>query len=405
MPDQSITREDFDRVFTPNYAPAPALIDHGSGSRAWDTEGKEYVDFAAGIAVNTFGHAPPELRRVLASQADKLWHVSNAYAHAPGIGLALELTARTFADRVFLCNSGGEANEAALKLARRYAHDRGETDRFEVIAFDKAFHGRTFFTVSVGGTEAYRTGFGPVPEGITHLPFNDMDAIGDAISERTAAVLVEPVQGEGGLVPADPAFLRRLRDLCTARGALLIMDEVQSGVGRTGYLYAYQAYDVVPDILTTAKGLGGGFPVGAMLTTEEVGASFVVGTHGSTFGGNPLAAAVATRVLQLVDDPGFLAEVRRKGELLRDGLLAIGEEHGTWSTVRGMGLWLGCVMDGDWEGRSGEFTAACFEHGLMTLKAGPSVLRLAPALNIPDADIREGLQRLATATAAVAGSN
>lgn len=404
MQQHPITRQDFDSVFTPNYAPAPALLDHGAGSRVWDTEGREYIDFAAGIAVNTFGHAPKELRGVLAAQADKLWHVSNAYAHEAGIRLARELTERTFADRVFLCNSGGEANEAALKLARRFAFDRGETERFEVIAFDKAFHGRTFFTVSVGGTDAYRTGFGPTPEGIIHLPFNDMDAIGDAVSERTAAVLVEPVQGEGGLLPADPAFLQRLRDLCTAKGALLIFDEVQSGIGRTGYLYAYQAYGVVPDILTCAKALGGGFPVGAMLTTDEIGSSFVVGTHGSTFGGNPLASAVAARVLEIVDDPVFLAEVRRKAELLRVGLLEIGATHGTWQEVRGMGLWLGCVMSGEWEGRAGEITSAAFEHGVMTLKAGSSVVRLAPALNITDEEIGEGLSRLDKAVAQVAGA-
>lgn len=399
MPATPISRADFDEVFTPNYAPAAALIDHGIGSRAWDTDGNEYVDLAAGIAVNVLGHAAPELREVLIAQAEKLWHVSNAYAHAPEIQLARELTSRTFAERVFLCNSGGEANEAALKLARRHAHDRGEPERYEIIAFDHAFHGRTFFTVSVGGTEAYRSGFGPVPAGITHLRFNDLDAVGEAISHRTAAVLVEPVQGEGGLIPADPVFLQRLRDLCTANGALLIMDEVQSGVGRTGYLYAYQAYDVTPDILTTAKGLGGGFPVGAMLTTDEIGRSFVVGTHGSTFGGNPLASAVASRVLQLVDDPEFLTEVRRKGEYLRTGLTEIGTRHGTWSTVRGMGLWLGCVMANEWAGRSGDLAARCFGEGVMTLKAGPSVLRLAPALNIPDADITEGLARIEAATA------
>ncbi len=403
MPDDTITRADFDSLFTPNYAPAAALLDHGVGSRVWDTTGKDYIDLAAGIAVNTFGHASPELRAVLEDQAAKLWHVSNAYAHEPGIRLARELTSRTFAERVFLCNSGGEANEAALKLARRHAYDRGETERFEVIAFDKAFHGRTFFTVSVGGTVAYRTGFGPVPDGITHLPFNDMDAVGDAISERTAAVLVEPVQGEGGLIPADPAFLQRLRDLCNATGALLIFDEVQSGVGRTGHLYAYQGYGVVPDILTTAKGLGGGFPVAAMLTTDEIGSSFVVGTHGSTFGGNPLASAVAARVLQLVDDPAFLSEVRRKADLLRAGLETIGTETGAWSSVRGQGLWLGCVMTGEWEGRSGDLTTAGFEQGVMMLKAGPSVLRLAPALNIPDSDIAEGLERLRAAVARVAG--
>ncbi|NND85344.1 MAG: aminotransferase class III-fold pyridoxal phosphate-dependent enzyme, partial [Acidimicrobiia bacterium] len=233
-----------------------------------------------------------------------------------------------------------------------------------------------------------------VPEGLTHLPYNDLDAIGDAVSERTAAVLVEPVQGEGGLTPGDAAFLQRLRDLCTANGALLIFDEVQSGVGRTGWLYAYQAYGIVPDILTTAKGLGGGFPIGAMLTSEEVAQSFVPGTHGSTFGGNPLASAVAARVLEIVDDPAFLAEVRRKEALLRTFLLDLGSRRGMWHEVRGMGLWLGCVLDGEWAGRAGDIIKSAFGEGAMVLRAGADVVRLAPALNIPDADIEEGVARL-----------
>lgn len=391
---QNPTRADYDPVFVPNYAPAGALLARGEGSRVWDTEGSEYVDFASGIAVNALGHAHPALVEALAGQAGELWHVSNAYTHAPGIALARSLTERTFADRVLFCNSGAEANEAALKLARRYAHDRGEEGRFEIISFDRSFHGRTFLTVSAGGTEAYRTGFGPVPEGLTHLPFNDLDAIGDAVSERTAAVLVEPVQGEGGLTPGDPAFLQRLRDLCTANGALLIFDEVQSGVGRTGWLYAYQSYDVVPDILTTAKGLGGGFPIGAMLTTDEIAQVFVPGTHGSTFGGNPLASAVAAKVLEIVDDPAFLGEVRRKEGLLRALLEDVGTRRGMWQEVRGMGLWLGCVLDGEWAGRAGDVVKAAFSAGVMVLRAGPDVVRLAPALNIPDDDIEEGVARL-----------
>ena len=399
MPEHSLTRADYDPVFVPNYAPAPALLDRGEGSRVWDTDGREYIDFAAGIAVNALGHAHPALVEVLEAQAAKLWHVSNAYTHAPGIALAKSLTERTFADKVLFCNSGAEANEAALKLARRFAYDRGESDRFEIISFNKSFHGRTFLTVSAGGTEAYRTGFGPVPEGLTHLPFNDLDALGDAVSDRTAAVLVEPVQGEGGLMPADPVFLQRLRELCTANGALLIFDEVQSGVGRTGWLYAYEAYDVVPDILTTAKGLGGGFPIGAMLATDEVAASFVVGTHGSTFGGNPLAAAVAGKVLEVVDDPAFLAEVRRKEGVLRDRLAEVGARHGMWSEVRGMGLWLGCVLEGEWAGRAGDVTKAGFEAGVMVLRAGADVVRLAPALTITDEEIEEGVARLDDALA------
>jgi len=288
-----VTRADFDVVMTPNYAPAPMVLVRGSGSRVWDQDGTEYVDFAGGIAVNALGHASPELVEVLIDQAKRLWHVSNAFATEPSIRLAKQLVAATFAEQVFFANSGGEANEAALKLARRYAFDRHGAEKAEIIAFNQGFHGRTFFTVSVGGQPKYSDGFGPKPGMITHLPFNDLDALGDAFSDQVCAVMVEPIQGEGGLVAADPVFLRRLRDLCDKHNALLIFDEIQSGMGRTGDLFAYMGYGVTPDILTTAKALGGGIPVAAMLTTTEIGSSLVVGTHGSTFGGNPLSTAVA----------------------------------------------------------------------------------------------------------------
>lgn len=402
MAHDPVTRADFDRYFTPNYAPADDLITHGRGSRAWGASGREYVDLAAGIAVNTLGHAAPELVAVLTEQAGRLWHVSNAYATEPSIALARSLVERTFADRVFLANSGGEANEAALKLARRWAHDRHGPDKHEIVSFEASFHGRTFFTVSVGGQPAYREGFGPTPEGIRHIPYNDLDALGDVVSERTCAVVMEPVQGEGGLIPADPAFARRVRDLCSAHDALLVLDEVQSGVGRTGSLYAYMDMGIEPDILTTAKGLGGGFPIGAMLASEDVGRAFVVGTHGSTFGGNPLAAAVALAVLEVVDTPEFLAEVRRKAERLEAGLVAIGARTDAWSVVRGRGLWLGAVLDGDWAGRSRDVVGAAFEHGVMTLRAGADVVRVAPALNIPDEDLDEGLARLGAAVESLA---
>jgi succinylornithine transaminase family protein len=399
----SVSRADFDRYFTPNYAPAPDILVEGAGSRVRGQSGREYVDLAAGIAVNVLGHAPPELVEVLSSQAHRLWHLSNAYANEPAIELARSLTERTFADRVFLANSGGEANEAALKLARRWAHDRHGPQKHEIVSFHSSFHGRTLFTVSVGGQPAYREGFGPTPGGITHLPFNDLDAVGDAIGPDTAAVIVEPVQGEGGLVPADPAFVARLRSLCTAHDVLLVFDEIQSGVGRTGSLYAYMDLGIEPDILTTAKGLGGGFPIGAMLCRDDVGQAFVVGTHGSTFGGNPLGAAVAAKVLEIVDTPEFLAEVRRKAELLRDGLTAVGARTGAWSMVRGSGLWLGAVLDGTWAGRSKDVAATGFDHGVMTLRAGADVVRVAPALNIPDEDIHEGLRRLEDAVTELAG--
>jgi succinylornithine transaminase family protein len=393
MDEAPITRETFDEVFTPNYAPATQLLDRGLGSRVWDQDGKEYIDLAAGIAVNALGHASPVMVDALTDQAGKIWHHSNAYASTPGIRLAKALVEATFADKVFLCNSGGEANEAALKLARRYAYDNHGEGKHEIVSFQKSFHGRTLFTVSVGGQPKYTEGFGPVPEGLHHLPYNDLDALGEVINEKTCAVMVEPVQGEGGLVEADPVFLQRLRDRCDATGALLIFDEVQSGMGRTGDLFAYMGYGITPDILTSAKGLGGGFPIGAMLTTAEIGASLVIGTHGSTFGGNPLAATVANAVLAEVLSEGFLDAVTNKADQLRVGLEEIGRTHGMYREVRGRGLWLGAVLEGSWAERSKEVVEAAFAHGAMVLGAGPDVVRFAPALNITNDELFQGLKR------------
>jgi succinylornithine transaminase family protein len=393
MDEAPITRETFDEVFTPNYAPADQLLERGLGSRVWDESGKEYIDFAAGIAVNILGHASPIMVDALTDQAGRIWHHSNAYASTPGIRLARTLVRETFADKVFLCNSGGEANEAALKLARRYAYDNHGEGKHEIVSFQKSFHGRTLFTVSVGGQPKYTEGFGPVPEGIHHLPYNDLDALGEVINERTCAVMVEPVMGEGGLIEGEPVFLQRLRDRCDATGALLIFDEVQSGMGRTGDLFAYMGYGITPDILTSAKGLGGGFPIGVMLATAEVGASMVIGTHGSTFGGNPLAASVANAVLGEILSGGFLDEVNRKANQLRAGLEQIGQSRGVYQEVRGRGLWLGAVLDGSWAGRSKDVADAAFEHGAMVLRAGSNVVRFAPALNITEEELTEGLKR------------
>ncbi len=393
MEETRITRATFDEVFTPNYAPAAKLLERGLGSRVWDVEGTEYIDLSAGIAVNTLGHAAPEMISAVTAQASKIWHHSNAYASEPGIRLARTLVNNTFADKVFLCSSGGEANEAALKLARRFAFDNYGDGKHEIVSFQKAFHGRTLFTVSVGGQPKYTEGFGPVPEGIHHLPYNDLDALADVINERTCAVMVEPVQGEGGLIEGDPVFLQRLRDLCDANGALLIFDEVQSGVGRTGDFYAYMGYGIVPDILTSAKGLGGGIPIGAMLTTNEVAASLVIGTHGSTFGGNPLAASVANAVLDEVLRHGFLERVSEHAALLRAELEGIGDRFGIFSEVRGRGLWLGAVLQGDWVDRSKDVASAAFEAGVMVLRAGPNVVRFAPALNITREELTVGLSR------------
>lgn len=392
-----ITRADFDVVMTPNYAPAPMVLVRGAGSRAWDQTGTDYIDFAGGIAVNALGHAAPELVEALVEQANKLWHVSNAYATEPSIRLAKQLVEATFADRVFFANSGGEANEAALKLARRYAFDRFGEDKAEILAFNQGFHGRTFFTVTVGGQPKYSDGFGPKPGAITHLPFNDLDSLGDAFSDRVCAVMVEPIQGEGGLVAGDPLFIRRLRDLCDSHDALLIFDEVQSGMGRTGDLFSYMGYGVVPDILTTAKALGGGIPVAAMLTTDEVASSLVIGTHGSTFGGNPLSTAVASRALEIINTPQFLAEVTRKGQYLFDRLREINEARLLFQEFRGKGLWVGCVLDSQHAGEAKSVIDAALDEGLMALRAGPDIVRFAPALNITDEELDEGLDRFARA--------
>ena len=392
-----VTRADFDTVMTPNYAPADMVLVRGSGSRVWDQQGNEYIDFAGGIAVNGLGHAAPELVEALTDQAHRLWHVSNAYATEPSIRLAKQLVAATFADKVFFANSGGEANEAALKLARRYAVDNYGPEKAEIISFDQGFHGRTFFTVTVGGQAKYSDGFGPKPGMVTHVPFNDLDALGDAFSDRVCAVMVEPVQGEGGLVAGDPLFIRRLRDLCDEHDALLIFDEIQSGMGRTGDLFAYMGYGVTPDILTTAKALGGGIPIGAMLTTAEVGASLVVGTHGSTFGGNPLATAVASRALEIINQPQFLAEVKRKAARLFAGLEELNRKRNLFVEIRGRGLWAGCVLAPEYAGHSKSVVDAALDEGLMGLRAGPDIVRFAPALNISDQDLDEGLRRFGRA--------
>ncbi len=392
-----VTRADFDTYMMPNYAPAPMVMTRGAGSKVWDQEGLEYIDFAGGIAVNALGHANPDLVDALIDQAGRIWHVSNAYANEPAIRLARSLVTATFADKVFFSNSGGEANEAALKLARRYASDHHGPGKDEIISFRMGFHGRTFFTVSVGGQTKYSDGFGPKPASITHVPFNDIDAFGDAMSDRVCAVMIEPIQGEGGLIAAEPAFLQRLRALCDAHEALLIFDEVQSGMGRTGKLYAYMDYDVVPDVLTTAKALGGGFPIAATLTTEQIAASFVVGTHGSTYGGNPLATAVALRALELINNEEFLAGVTAKAERTFDRLRHIAANTGVFGEIRGKGLWIGCEMDDGSPLGSADVVTAALEKRLLVLKAGPRVVRLAPALNIPEDDLMEGLDRLEAA--------
>ncbi|MFI2885695.1 bifunctional succinylornithine transaminase/acetylornithine transaminase [Klebsiella aerogenes] len=394
----SITREDFDAYMVPCFAPAPFIPVKAAGSRVWDQQGKEYIDVAGGIAVNALGHANPALANALKSQLDKLWHIGNGYTNEPVLQLAKTLVESTFADKIFFCNSGAEANEAALKLARKYAHDKFGADKSEIIAFKNSFHGRTLFTVTVGGQPKYSSDYAPLPQDITHLPYNDIDAVKAAFSSRTCAVIVEPIIGEGGVMPADPQFLQVLRELCDKHEATLIFDEVQTGAGRTGQLYAYQHYNVVPDILTSAKGLGGGFPIGAMLAKEAWAQVFQPGTHGTTFGGNPLAATVANSVLAQIDS-ALLAGVGERHTLIVDKLNALNAKYDVFSAVRGMGLLIGAELASHLRGKAKALTNLAAEEGLIALIAGPDVLRFAPALNIPLADIDEAFVRLERAVA------
>lgn len=394
----SITREDFDAYMVPCFAPAPFIPVKAAGSRVWDQQGKEYIDVAGGIAVNALGHANPALANALKAQLDKLWHIGNGYTNEPVLQLAKTLVESTFADKIFFCNSGAEANEAALKLARKYAHDKFGADKSEIIAFKNSFHGRTLFTVTVGGQPKYSSDYAPLPQDITHLPYNDIDAVKEAFSSRTCAVIVEPIIGEGGVMPADPQFLQALRELCDEHEATLIFDEVQTGAGRTGQLYAYQHYNVVPDILTSAKGLGGGFPIGAMLAKEAWAQVFQPGTHGTTFGGNPLAATVANSVLAQMDS-ALLAGVGERHTLIVDKLNALNAKYDLFSAVRGMGLLIGAELASHLRGKAKALTNLAAEEGLIALIAGPDVLRFAPALNIPLADIDEAFVRLERAVA------
>ncbi len=375
----------------PNYAPLKMLPSHGRGARLWDVEGREYIDFAAGIAVSALGHAHPELVKALHQQAQKFWHVSNLMANEPAIRLAQALVDTTFAERVFFSNSGAEANEAALKLARRYAADSFGPDKYEIIAFDDGFHGRTLFTVNVGGQPKYSEGFGPRIAGITHLPFNDVNALEAAVSERTCAVIMEPIQGESGVKPADPAFVRRARELCDQHQALLVFDEVQTGVMRTGELYAYMGLGVTPDILTSAKGLGGGIPIAATLSTERIASAFSLGVHGSTFGGNPLACAVASRLLELVNTPEMKTRVQARALELRNGLETLNREFSVFSDIRGAGLLIGCQLKPELAGRARDLLTLLMEQGVLALVAGDDVLRMAPPLVVEEQDIHAGL--------------
>ena len=396
-----VTRAMFDDLMVPCYAPADFVPVRGAGSRVWDQQGRMYIDFAGGVAVTSLGHCHPAMVKALTEQAHTLWHVSNWLTNEPALRLAKKLVDATFAERVFLCNSGAEANEAALKLARRYAHDHFGPEKFRVISTLNAFHGRTLFTVSAGGQAKYSTGFGPPPTGFTHIRYNDIAGLEAAFAEEggddVCAVILEPMQGEGGMIPGTPEFLAAARRLCDEHDALLIFDEIQSGMGRTGALFSYMQKGVVPDILTSAKGLGGGFPVGAMLTTTEIASAFSVGIHGTTFGGNPLACAVAGAVLDVINTIEVLDGVKARHALFMEGLRTINARREVFVDIRGEGVWLGCELAERWQGKAMDVMRAAAEAGLIVLVAGPDVVRIAPSLVISLDEILEGLARLETA--------
>jgi acetylornithine/N-succinyldiaminopimelate aminotransferase len=382
------------RALTPNYRQQPVALVRGEGVRVWDADGAEYLDFLGGVAVNVLGHCHPALVRALEEQARTLWHVSNHYFVPRQIELAEALLAATpFARRVFFCNSGAEANEAMLKLARKFHADRGHPERNEIVACKDSFHGRTLFTVTAGGQEKYQHGFEPLVPGVRHVPYGDLAALDAALDDRTAAFLVEPILGEAGVVPPPERYLQAARELTRKRGILLCLDEVQTGVGRTGKMWAHEWLGFGPDVMSSAKGLGGGFPIGAILASEEVGQALSAGSHGSTFGGNPLACAVALAVLRELRG-GLLERSREVAGRLRAGLEQLGPRV---ERVRGQGMLLGVVLRGV---AAGEVMKGARERGLLVNAIGDDVLRLAPPLTLTAAEADLAVERLGAALGA-----
>lgn len=381
----------------PTYARADVSFERGEGPWAITANGDRYLDFGAGIAVNALGHAHPHLVQALTAQAAKLWHTSNLYAAPDGERLAKRLCDATFAERVFFTNSGAEANECAIKMARKYHAAKGHPEKFRIITFEGAFHGRTMATIAAGGQQKYIEGFGPKVDGFDQVAFGDHEALKAAITPETAAILIEPLQGEGGIRPVPAQCLRGLRDLCDAHGLLLIFDEIQTGVGRTGTLFAYQGANATPDIMAIAKGIGGGFPMGACLATAEAASGMTLGTHGTTFGGNPLAMAVGNAVLDVILEPAFLDQVRQSALLLAQRLAELKDRHpGVIAEVRGQGLMLGLKL----HTLNSDFVAQARAAGLLVIGAGDNVVRLLPPLNITAADIGEAFNRLDRAASA-----
>lgn len=371
-----------------NYRTQPVVLERGQGARVWDVEGKAYLDLLGGIATTALGHCHPEVVAALKAQADKLWHCSNVFYSQPQIELAELVTKAAGLERAFFCNSGAEANEAIIKLARKVQKDRGQPDRFEIITFLNSFHGRTLATVTATGQTKYQKGFEPLPAGFTHVPYGDLDAVKKAIGKHTAAILVEPIQGEGGVLPAPEGFLTALRALCDEHGLLLLVDEIQTGMGRTGKMFGFQHEDVRPDAISLAKALGNGIPIGAMLCREELGKSLSAGTHGSTFGGNLLASAAATVSFRLISDPKMLKTVQERGAYFMAKARALMAKHPERITaVRGRGLLIGIEVKGE----AAPVVGKCRDGGLLVNVAGERTVRFAPPFIVTEQELDEGL--------------
>ena len=382
----------------PSYARVDIAFDRGEGAYLFTSDGKRYLDFASGVAVTALGHSHPRLVEALTKQAAKLWHCSNLFRIPEQEEMAHRLVSNSFADMVFFCNSGAEAVEAGLKLVRKFQHDTGNPDRYRMVTFDGSFHGRTLSTISAGANAAHQAGFGPMVDAFDHVPFGNLNEVRNAITPETAGILVEAVQGEGGVRPGDTAFLKGLREACDEFGLLLFFDEVQTGIGRTGHLFGYEWAGVTPDVMSIAKGLGGGFPVGACLATDRAAVGITAGTHGSTFGGNPLAMAVANTVLDVILEDGFLANVRTTGDALMGQMEGLAKQ---WpqiiESVRAVGMLIGlkCVVP------AGDMVTACREAGLLTVPAGDNVCRLLPPLIIDQSHVAEATEMVGIACKAL----
>ena len=389
-----VTRSDFNKYMMPVYKPAEFIPTKAKGSWVWDKKNKKYIDFASGIAVSSLGHCHPVLNKALLDQSKKIWHLSNLLTNEPALRLAKIFCKNTFAEKVFFANSGAEAVEGAIKTARKNAYLNINKKKNEIVAFSDAFHGRTMMAIALNGSKRFIEGFGPMPEGIKHHPFNETKNLEKIITKKTAAVIIELIQGEAGVIKAKKDFVQKIKKLCKQHQVLIIVDEIQSGAGRTGSLFAYEQFNITPDIMCCAKGIGGGIPIGAILTSSKIAECMQLGSHGSTYGGNPLACAVAEQVMTLLSKKTLLNGVKKKEKIFIDGLKKINKEFKCFESIRSAGLWIGCTLNVQENFNLDSMMRTCYAKGLMILKANNNTIRIAPSLIIEDEVILKGMQIL-----------